>query len=210
MNYNEKQLQIIEIAETLFAEKGFDGTSVRDIAEVAGINIAMISYYFGSKEKLMEALFELKTEKMQMRVESLLNDKTLTSFQKMDILIVEQIERMSQSQCFYKIMFSEQFINKNAFILQKVLALKVKNAELVGEIIKEGQNAGVFKKNIDVALMLNTLIGTGWQTFVSKDYYRRLNEADLLLSDEEYKEQLKTKLIIHIKTLFKAILSYDA
>jgi len=61
MNYSEKQLQIIGTAERLFSTKGFDGTSVRDIADEAGVNIAMISYYFGSKEKLMEALFERRS-----------------------------------------------------------------------------------------------------------------------------------------------------
>ena len=39
-NFNDKQIQILEVAETLFAEKGFDGTSIRNIAKVAKINIA--------------------------------------------------------------------------------------------------------------------------------------------------------------------------
>ena len=57
MEYNDKQIAIINTAEKLFALNGFDGTSVRDIAHEAGVNLAMISYYFGSKEKLMEAVF---------------------------------------------------------------------------------------------------------------------------------------------------------
>ena len=57
MKSNDKQIQIIETAEKLFADKGFSGTSVRDIADEADVNLAMISYYFGSKEKLLEALF---------------------------------------------------------------------------------------------------------------------------------------------------------
>ncbi|MBF2093022.1 helix-turn-helix transcriptional regulator, partial [Flavobacterium psychrophilum] len=55
-DFNDKQIEIILVAEKLFAEKGFDGTSIRDIAKTAGINIAMISYYFGSKEKLLESV----------------------------------------------------------------------------------------------------------------------------------------------------------
>jgi len=53
---NDKQIHILQMAEKLFAENGFDGTSIRDIAKEANVNIAMISYYFGSKEKLLEYL----------------------------------------------------------------------------------------------------------------------------------------------------------
>jgi AcrR family transcriptional regulator len=47
---NKKTAPVTRTAESLFSQKGFDGTSVRDIAEAAGINTAMISYYFGSKK----------------------------------------------------------------------------------------------------------------------------------------------------------------
>ena len=57
MELNDKQIQILETAEKLFAENGFDGTSVRQISKAADINIAMISYYFGSKEKLIGSTF---------------------------------------------------------------------------------------------------------------------------------------------------------
>ena len=43
MEFNEKQVLIMESAEKLFAEKGFAGTSVRDISEEANVNLAMIS-----------------------------------------------------------------------------------------------------------------------------------------------------------------------
>ena len=65
MEYSEKQVQIMEAAEKLFAEKGFNGTSVRDIAETADVNLAMISYYFGSKDKLLEAMFTYRGEVFQ-------------------------------------------------------------------------------------------------------------------------------------------------
>ncbi len=56
----DKKEHILTVAEQLFGDKGFDGTSVRDIAHGADVNLAMISYYFGSKEKLLEALIEYR------------------------------------------------------------------------------------------------------------------------------------------------------
>ena len=59
---SDKREHILIEAEKLFGERGFDGTSVRDIAQSAGVNLAMISYYFGSKEKLLEALVVFRAE----------------------------------------------------------------------------------------------------------------------------------------------------
>jgi len=207
--FNDKQLQIIEKAEHLFAKKGFDGTSVRDIAEAAGINVAMISYYFGSKEKLMEAIFEVKIGRVQMRVEALLKDDSLTPMQKVNILVDEHIERVMVSQHFYRIMICEQVNNSNPAILEKVKQLKLRNAELISELIKDGQKKGDFKKKVDVVLMQNTLIGTVWHSIISKEHYRDFYNAQAL-SDEEYESQLKKKLSTHIKTLYKAILTNEA
>ncbi len=48
----EVKHRIVEVASKLFAEKSYEGASVRDIASHCGVNVAMISYYFGSKEGL--------------------------------------------------------------------------------------------------------------------------------------------------------------
>lgn len=45
--------RIIEVAKRVFAEKGFDGTSVRNITEEAGVNVSAIHYHFGSKEDVL-------------------------------------------------------------------------------------------------------------------------------------------------------------
>ena len=61
--FTEKQIHILDIAEELIAQKGFEGTSVRDISAKANINVAMISYYFGSKEKMMVNLYQYRVQK---------------------------------------------------------------------------------------------------------------------------------------------------
>jgi AcrR family transcriptional regulator len=51
--------EILEAAIRLFARKGFSATGVREIAREAKVNVAMISYYFGSKRGILEATLDL-------------------------------------------------------------------------------------------------------------------------------------------------------
>lgn len=46
------QRRLLDAAESLFCEHGFEGTSVRDLAAVAGCNLASVNYYFGGKDNL--------------------------------------------------------------------------------------------------------------------------------------------------------------
>ena len=58
MSNESTREKLIDAAEILFAEKGFDGVSVRDIAGAAGANIAAINYHFQGKEALYRATLE--------------------------------------------------------------------------------------------------------------------------------------------------------
>ncbi len=54
----DAKMRILLAAKQLFAEQGFDGTSVRQICEKAGANSSLISYYFGGKENVFFALLD--------------------------------------------------------------------------------------------------------------------------------------------------------
>jgi AcrR family transcriptional regulator len=209
MSFTDKQIQILEVAEKLFANKGFDGTSIRDIAAEAGVNVAMISYYFKSKENLMQSIFEKSMGSFRVRVESLLKDESLNSFQKMEILIDDKINGIMERQRFYKIMICEQVTNKNPIIVEFVNEMKKKNAEAVNKLIREGQKKGEYKKGIDVILLLSALFGTISQTLINKEQYREINHLQSL-SEEEFDASLKKAMSAYIKIIFKAILTYEA
>ena len=170
MAYNDKHIQIIQTAEQLFAKKGYEATTVRDIAEQAGVNIAMISYYFGSKEKLLEALFNHRMGAIKMRVESLVKNDSLSPTQKIDILIDEHIERVVNNEGFYRILLCEQVINKNPVIIKLVTEIKKGNAELIKKLIADGEARGVFKKDVDVVLLMSTMVGTVMQVIISQNF----------------------------------------
>jgi len=54
--------RILTAAETLFAQRGFDGASLRQLTAAAGVNLAAVNYHFGSKEKLVEQVFKRRLD----------------------------------------------------------------------------------------------------------------------------------------------------
>ena len=70
-------ISILDAAERLFAERGYDGASVRDIAAGASAQIASISFHHGSKEALFERVVERRAlELSQMRLDALESAKS--------------------------------------------------------------------------------------------------------------------------------------
>ncbi len=55
---NETGSRILDVAEELFSEQGFDRVSIRDITRKAKVNLAAINYHFGTKADLIAAVFE--------------------------------------------------------------------------------------------------------------------------------------------------------
>jgi len=58
---------ILDVAESLFAEQGFNATSLREITGTAGVNLAAVNYHFQSKEKLLQALFTRRLDRLNRR-----------------------------------------------------------------------------------------------------------------------------------------------
>ncbi|HET6804350.1 MAG TPA: TetR/AcrR family transcriptional regulator [Frateuria sp.] len=54
--------RILAAAEVLFAQRGFDGASLRQLTAAAGVNLAAVNYHFGSKDKLVEEVFRRRLD----------------------------------------------------------------------------------------------------------------------------------------------------
>jgi AcrR family transcriptional regulator len=205
MVYNEKQIQIIEEAEILFAENGFNGTSVREIAKNADVNLAMISYYFGSKDKLLEAIFIYRGETTKISLEKILQTPSLSSLQKIHKLIEHYVNRVLAHQAFYKILTREMVVNHTGETENIILETKRRNLEIVQQIIAEGQKDGTFKKKVDVPLLISVLSGTANSLLSSQKYYKKLSDLDHL-NEDEFQKHLINQLTKHLKIIIKSIL----
>jgi AcrR family transcriptional regulator len=205
MEFNEKQLEILNVAERLFAEEGFDGTSVRDIAKKANINIAMISYYFGSKEKLLEALVINRIGAMKLRLENLLQEDS-TPIEKIDKLVVYYINQINANRSIYQILHFELSTKKREINTDAFTEVKKSNLKIMESIVKEGQLQGIFQPNINIALISPTIIGSLIYFHMNKPLYVDLFD---LKTDEAYEEYIETTLTQHIQKTIKALLLYE-
>lgn len=207
MEYNPKQVQIIEVAERLFASKGFSGTSVRDIAQEADVNVAMISYYFGSKEKLIEALFSVRIVETRTQIEMILKNEELSPFQKVNIWIDTVIDRLMSNQCFHKIMMREQLsTERTPMISEQIRELKIRNMELMKRLITEGQEKGSFRRDVDLTLMVTTLYGTLNQAMATQEFLKMMQGQEDL-DEAQYQLYLRNALSTHLKSIFKLTVS---
>lgn len=205
MEWSEKQLHILSVAESLFAGKGFEGTSVRDIAQAAEVNVAMISYYFGSKEKLLYSLIQQRMEQSGLMLKDLIRNKTLSPWEKMEYIVDFYVDKMLQNRDYHTITNRQLSLVNDKALSQLIIDIKRQNSTLIIEIIKEGTKKGVFKP-VDNELIICTVIGTITQASMSRLFY--CNLLKIPPDDEEkYYRILKPKLKKHLKQLLSDHLS---
>ena len=196
----DKRMHIMNAAEQLFAEKGFDGTSVRDIARL-GVNLAMISYYFGSKEKLMVALIAHRASYTH-GIPKRSIKTTRFHHNKIERLIDLYVDKIVSNYRFHCIMTMHLPTIQSDDIREMLTDIKLRNFEQVKKIIVEGQRMKVFRK-VDMELTVGSVMGTLTQVTLSKSLYCSLMHINR--NDEEaYREKMIPKIKAHLKALLRA------
>lgn len=99
--------KIKEAAKRVFQKKGFGLTRTRDIAKEAGINLALLNYYYRSKENLFEIVMQESIEEMFFYLEHIMNNKQTTLTEKIDAGVLRYIEGMSKNSNLPLFLFSE-------------------------------------------------------------------------------------------------------
>ena len=79
--------KIKEAARQIFQQKGFAGTRTRDIAEAAGINLALLNYYYRSKEKLFSIIMEESLRELFQQVQQIVRNESTSLSEKIDIFV---------------------------------------------------------------------------------------------------------------------------
>lgn len=201
----DKKDHILDVAEKVFSELGYDGASTRMISGEAGVNMAMLNYYFGSKEGLYLAVFTRKISASLALLQNIGNDDTITAWGKMERYIDNYVEKIITNTCFQKLINRELSSSKRTELTDKMTSMLMGNVLEFKKIILEGINTGIFHEDTDPDLAILTIFGTKNYLINSPHFVSTMLGNDL--KDENYLEMdLKPRLKIYMKRLMKSYL----
>ena len=175
---------LLQAAIRLFAEFGFDGVTVRDIAKRAGVNFSMISYHFGGKEALYRACIE---EFGRTRVElsrGLIGPVSSRDefIEKLKLIIRHVLEEMGKQPELLRIISRE--IEAGLPIASEVFeATFLKVFRSIVEFYSRAQQQGYIKKDLDPLFLMSMIHGTFMHQYktdaIRKRYFgRSIHDAE--------------------------------
>ena len=128
--------KILIAASKVFTEKGFSGTRTRDIAEEAGINLALLNYYFRTKEKLFEQVMKVKIVLLFGQIIPIVTNEKTSLEEKIDLASVKYFDILTKNPNLPIFVLSE--IQKKTSDVKSILPFeKVLNNSYLMKQIKE-------------------------------------------------------------------------
>lgn len=193
--------QLLKTASRLFAEKGFEAVSTRELAREADVNLAMIAYYFGSKDGLFKAIIEERFPKTAAQLRNI-QKKEGDAWDKISAVIDLYVDKIVGDGSFHKVIMRELSLEQRPEHRELILSGIEQNWKVIKTYIEEGQESGVFKSDIDIELTIASVFGTMFQLVNMPCWTIRLlgEKEEKYVKTEAFKNRMRT----HLKTMMKA------
>ena len=186
-------------ARKVFHQKGYAGTRTRDIAEEAGINHAMLNYYFRSKEKLFEIVMTETMAYFFQGVGTILNDESTSLEEKIERVVANYINLLLEEPELPTFMFNEVRANPEPFVANTPILKALEHSVLARQYAEAVAQGRITEPNL-MHTVLN-VISLVIFPFIAQPIFTALSRTD----KEAYKA-----LMLQRKTLIpqwiKAIL----
>jgi AcrR family transcriptional regulator len=189
--------KIRQAATKVFLEKGFDGTTTRDIAAEAGINVALLNYYFRSKQKLFDSVFEQMLLLFFEGVKTVLSQPTPLK-EKIMALIDHDFTMFRQSPDLVIFVLSELHRNPDRFV-SSIIDAEARAVTLFQGQLEEAYRAGLVR-SIDASHLMSIMSATTQSVFINKNVYMKLWKQTEM--------QFETFALDHKKLICDMIINY--
>jgi len=193
MEKTDKKADILRAAETLFAELGFEGTSTRQIAKESGANMAMINYYFGSKEGVFLEIMEDRICGFKSQLNQI-NEEQIPAKEKLLKVVEQYVSRIFSNITFHKMMHRELSLTQRPEMFGQIRDAMASNRMVIEKIIENGIAEGSFR-NVDVRMSILTIMGTISMIAISPTKA----EDNIDMNDQKQKEALRKRLVAHLQ-----------
>jgi len=189
--------KIKDAAKRVFILKGFSGCTSREIARASGMNVALVNYYFRSKDKLFQIIFQTVLEEFMLSMYSVFSsDASLQD--KIKVLIEREYDFISKNSEIPGFIINE-LSRENKESSEVVEMLNKISASGVMKQADEAQAKGEMRK-IDI-IGISLLVTSNCQyPFMAKSLIKKMHG----LSDTAYQEYLET----HKKNVTEMILTF--
>lgn len=174
----ERRDEILDAADELFSQKGFDGTSTNEILEKIGIARGTLYYHFKSKEDIMDALIKRYEKVLLENAEKIAKDKSIPVYER----IVKVVMALNITNQGNGRIIEHMHKPQNALMHQKTQATIVKRlTPLLSEMIEEGIEKGLFQTPFPYECMEMAVV-----------YANTIFDSDMIiLSEEERKNRMQ-------------------
>lgn len=192
-SHEDTRDRLIVSATMLFAQRGFDGVSVKELADSAGVNVSLVSYHFGGKENLYRECLEqfgkgrLAAAQRILQPPQSLEELHLKLKMFMEEMFACHLENAHVSQLVHRECEMELPIAPDAF---RKTFLKV--FETMVEFFSTAQARGIVRRELDPLLVSHLIFG-GFKQAVQSDKLSK-KFFGLTIADASY----RNKLIDHI------------
>jgi AcrR family transcriptional regulator len=203
MEKADTRTSILTAAEKLFSEQGYEGTSTRQIAREAGANMAMINYYFGSKDGVFTEIMTNSIKEFNTQLISINEDK-VSSMEKLKKVVNRYVYRILNNIPFHRMMHREFLLAQRPEIFCRMKDAMAINLNMIEGIINEGIDNGSFKK-IDVRMLIATITGTISNVAVFPSKITAGSKLDINIPED--RKILTERLIVYLNDLITTYLT---
>lgn len=175
-------------ARQVFLQKGLAGARMQDIADAAGINKALLHYYFRSKEKLFEVIFREAIGKLMPLVHEIFNHNGRHFFDKVRALVHAYVGMAIENPYLPMFVLNEMHSNPEDFMMRVYFTPNELPFKKILASIQQAVDEGIIAPMEPVQLLMH-ILSLSLFPFVARPMFQRVME----LSDERYQQLLQQR-----------------